>query len=899
MPTFKWAEESFLIAEVRQQAWQDCKDPLAVALDAIFNCDACDQKQSVGLISYSPQLWNQAANLIPQHPSIVGTVIYTDISSADSLHPSPIPTLRHIAGPPSNNNKSPLPRTDTLTAYSYASATTYTFATPLTHGYHSTSEALSHTRNLTFLKKLMNGPYFDLEAIWDEHTYYEFEARDVERTMSTMVMEPYVNHVPTMTGGIGRTALTSFYAHHFIFANPADTQLELISRTVGIDRVVDEFIFKFSHDREIPWLLPGVPPTHAWIEVPFTAIVNMRGDRLYHEHIAWDQATVLRQAGLLGEYLAWPRGVAVEGREKEAGEGRLEWEYRVPTAGVDIARKMRDKGCVGSNGMFGFGVREREGLEVFLQVLAELALVMSVLSDSLEPLKVRRARTSGRQHPISARQWKEECLDLFLEPGLQSDLRVLERTSGKRQNGTPRTKSRASTNSTLVTEDDGAQPIGCGKSADVPVKDTTEDEVLTAVEIKNANQLRHILPCAADLVAFQIPQKGSWSCLSVTQDVFDALCIQLDVFPAFRDTVMNMGHRKLETEISPPPLRWQSIAEPDDTWATYSWETCYTLRYIQQNYRPGGRPWSLRQFAVYNKCDLDSNCSSWILVAPPEDVQSEFRDLAGHGYSNMLETGVEMHLSFIDTAVAYFRLYLAYLTTEIDEHNRLIKFADPMDDCLVDLAAEGTRLKLKTLEDDVTDAMLALEANKEVVCALLRMWRCCRVPVGTDEDEFSVVAILADRVRDIDAFIRQLQSLRDKLLTCTQIVSSFSELSNGLSLQRLAETARMEGERTMALTVRAQQDAAAVKALTVVALIYLPSTVVLNFFSTSLIDFPDGKPVLAAQWWLFLVIGGPLTVITVFAWHLWVRTHMLEPHHQASGKWWFWRRERVKDAEKV
>lgn len=159
--------------------------------------------------------------------------------------------------------------------------------------------------------------------------------------------------------------------------------------------------------------------------------------------------------------------------------------------------------------------------------------------------------------------------------------------------------------------------------------------------------------------------------------------------------------------------------------------------------------------------------------------------------------------------------------------NRLIKFADPMDDCLVDLAAEGTRLKLKTLEDDVTDAMLALEANKEVVCALLRMWRCCRVPVGTDEDEFSVVAILADRVRDIDAFIRQLQSLRDKLLTCTQIVSSFSELSNGLSLQRLAETARMEGERTMALTVRAQQDAAAVKALTVVALIYLPSTVVL------------------------------------------------------------------------
>lgn len=150
-----------------------------------------------------------------------------------------------------------------------------------------------------------------------------------------------------------------------------------------------------------------------------------------------------------------------------------------------------------------------------------------------------------------------------------------------------------------------------------------------------------------------------------------------------------------------------------------------------------------------------------------------------------------------------------------------------MDDCLVDLAADGTRLKLKTLEDEITDAMLVLHANKEVIRALLRMWKCCCVSIGTEEEEFSVVAIMAERVRDIEAFTRQLQPLRDKLLTCTQIVSSFSELSNGQSLRRLAETSRIEGERTMALTIRTQQDAAAVKALTVVALIYLPTTVVL------------------------------------------------------------------------
>lgn len=57
-----------------------------------------------------------------------------------------------------------------------------------------------------------------------------------------------------MTGGIGRTKLSHFYQHNFIFNNSADTELELISRTMGIDRIVDEFIFKFTHDQMIDWM---------------------------------------------------------------------------------------------------------------------------------------------------------------------------------------------------------------------------------------------------------------------------------------------------------------------------------------------------------------------------------------------------------------------------------------------------------------------------------------------------------------------------------------------------------------------------------------------------------------------------------------------------------------------
>lgn len=128
------------------------------------------------------------------------------------------------------------------------------FVLPSHSSFHPPSASISHTRTLSFLKPLIGGPCFDLEAIWEEHTLYEFGERAVEKTMSTMVQEPYVNHIPTLTGGVGRAKLTDFYRHHFIFNNPTDTALELVSRTVGIDRVIDEFIFQFTHDRIIDWL---------------------------------------------------------------------------------------------------------------------------------------------------------------------------------------------------------------------------------------------------------------------------------------------------------------------------------------------------------------------------------------------------------------------------------------------------------------------------------------------------------------------------------------------------------------------------------------------------------------------------------------------------------------------
>ena len=140
---------------------------------------------------------------------------------------------------------------------------------------------------------------YDIVSVWEAHLQYEFETRDVDATMATMVAEPYVNHVPTMTGGVGHDQLKRFYKYHFIGGNPSDTELVPISRTVGSDQIVDEMLFKFTHTGEIDWMLPGIDPTGRRVEIPLIAIVRFVNDKVAHEHIYWDQASVLVQLGLL------------------------------------------------------------------------------------------------------------------------------------------------------------------------------------------------------------------------------------------------------------------------------------------------------------------------------------------------------------------------------------------------------------------------------------------------------------------------------------------------------------------------------------------------------------------------------------------------------------------------
>ena len=144
-------------------------------------------------------------------------------------------------------------------------------------------------------------PDSSLSALWEQHTAHEFVTRDTEATLDTMVEDAYVNHIPVMTGGHGKDALRRFYSKDFIPCMPPDTTLTPISRTIGTDQLVDEMIFSFTHTQEMPWMLPGVAPTNRRVEVPLVVIVHFRDGKLAHEHIYWDQASVLKQIGLISD----------------------------------------------------------------------------------------------------------------------------------------------------------------------------------------------------------------------------------------------------------------------------------------------------------------------------------------------------------------------------------------------------------------------------------------------------------------------------------------------------------------------------------------------------------------------------------------------------------------------
>jgi carboxymethylenebutenolidase len=138
-----------------------------------------------------------------------------------------------------------------------------------------------------------------LNDLWEEHIRAEFSAHAPDEAIATMNANPIVNQVPVLIGGSGRTQVHEFYQKYFLHQIPADTEMIPVSRTIGHDRVVDEMVVRFTHSIPMDFILPGIPPTGKRVEMALVVVVQFDGDKLAHEHLYWDQASVLVQLGLI------------------------------------------------------------------------------------------------------------------------------------------------------------------------------------------------------------------------------------------------------------------------------------------------------------------------------------------------------------------------------------------------------------------------------------------------------------------------------------------------------------------------------------------------------------------------------------------------------------------------
>jgi len=157
-----------------------------------------------------------------------------------------------------------------------------------------------------------------LPEVWQQHVYYEFAMKDAKAALTTMSANPYVLMVPLGIGARGREEVYKFYNEKFLRQLPADITPVPISQAVGKDILVEEAVYRFTHDQVMDWLIPGLAPTGKYVQIGLVAIIKFENDKIASEHIYWDHASLLTQLGVIDQNKVSVKGV-------ESPRTLLEW----------------------------------------------------------------------------------------------------------------------------------------------------------------------------------------------------------------------------------------------------------------------------------------------------------------------------------------------------------------------------------------------------------------------------------------------------------------------------------------------------------------------------------------------------------------------------------------------
>jgi hypothetical protein len=435
--------------------------------------------------------------------------------------------------------------------------------------------------------------------------------------------------------------------------------------------------------------------------------------------------------------------------------------------------------------------------------------------------------------------------------------------------------------------------------------------VTEMTSLRSPEQLTEYQRLTKGFRAYFIWQRISYGPLLVTANLFDQL-LSIESIPAqLRDYIIFYGRRVREVEVVPPILKFRPLLWSQTNGQSAGHECMYGMRFFELNGRGSvqepSTQWSLRQSIVYSRSCSDMETTTWLFVTISPIVQKRLDAYVTGSERADLANPFEIHLIILQTIISNWRFFLIALSTEIDEEATQIAGTSFNNAGPVNLFDSNRRQHLVYLEETVSRAVAVAKATSATVEALsFHHYNDATEYYGSSSAAPAIIeAGLIEQNRTLSSTIACLDTMRAKIQASSVLLSSLLDQSSGHALETLGQESRAESmemrvlsERMHKLTEKATQDAAAVKVLTIMTLIYLPATVVSNFFSTSFVvtesssNGGSGHISVLGDWWIFVVVTLPLTAITLYVWWTWsrIKTHGKYP-------WWL-RTRRAKPSHK-
>jgi hypothetical protein len=404
----------------------------------------------------------------------------------------------------------------------------------------------------------------------------------------------------------------------------------------------------------------------------------------------------------------------------------------------------------------------------------------------------------------------------------------------------------------------------------------------TKVPLQDIVDVREYLSSPQTLHALSIQKRNSYAELSISSTFFGQISEEIHIPWEFRDFLLYFGRRSHEVEIAAPPLviEAKKYASPNSLLAQ---SIAGIVRFVEDNGRASDSSpsvaWSIRQTA-FSFSHLEATCQHvWLFISLSPKVEIGLGQLWAcndHDASYPFST---LHILY-EYAARSWRAYTVALTQEIEQHESVLLGTSPDDTGPVSLPGAEDRQALLILERKLSVARLAVQATKADVEFVVEQLGSSPANSSTRDlgNHQRLLYKFAMSARVLDMNLLRFDELQHRLRNLTSLLSDFLNLHGSFALQVLSQESKRENEamrelnEEMAkLAKKNAEESVTITVLAILTTIYLPFTVVSNFFSTSFVGTGAGgdKIFVTRDCWILFVISLPLTLLTIYIWRAW------------------------------